>query len=302
MMDVCLIGTGGMMPLPERWLTSLMIGCRGHQILIDCGEGTQIAAKKAGLRFKPVDAICFTHFHADHIAGLPGYLLTLANSGRTEPLHLIGPKGLRAVVGMLCVISPVVPYPVVFHELEKERERVEIGEMVIDAFAGEHRGPCYGYSVSVPRKGKFYAEKAKALEIPVKLWGRIQNGEAVEADGREYTPEDVMGPPRKGLKVVYTTDTRPVPAIAEAARDADLFVCEGIYGDPAMAEKAVSYKHMTMQEAAHIAAEAQPREMWLTHFSPSMADPEDYIDEVRKIFPKAFAGTDGKKTRLSFSN
>ena len=110
MLDICLLGTGGMMPLPYRWLTSMMARCAGSNLLIDCGEGTQIALKEKGWSPKPIDVICFTHYHAAHISGLPGLLLTMGNAERTEPLTLIGPKGLERVVNALCMIAPELPF------------------------------------------------------------------------------------------------------------------------------------------------------------------------------------------------
>ena len=117
MLDICLLGTGGMMPLPGRWLTSLALRFNGSCMLIDCGEGTQIAMKRAGISSKPFDVICFTHFHADHISGLPGLLLSMGNAERTEPLTIIGPKGVERVVNSLRVIAPELPFDIKFIEL-----------------------------------------------------------------------------------------------------------------------------------------------------------------------------------------
>ena len=300
MLDICLLGTGGMMPLPYRWLTSLMVRFEGKQLLIDCGEGTQIAARKAGIAFKPIDVICFTHYHADHISGLPGLLLTMGNAERTEPLLCIGPKGLERVVNALRTIAPELPFPLEFHELNGKDEEISVGGMQIHAFRVNHNVPCYGYTVSIPRAGKFQVERAKALGLPVQLWNPLQKGNTVEWEGNTYTPDMVMGADRKGLKVTYCTDTRPAAAIAEAARDADLFICEGMYGEEDKQQKAVEHKHMTFREAAELARKAQPKEMWLTHFSPALNHPEDYLDEVKKIFPRARLGKDGKKRTLRF--
>ena len=125
MLDVCLLGCGGMMPLPRRWLTALMTRYNGSSLMIDCGEGTQIAMKEKGWSPKPVDIICFTHYHADHISGLPGLLLTLGNAQRTEPLLMVGPRGLERVVNSLRVIAPDLPFPIVFRELKEKEEVIE---------------------------------------------------------------------------------------------------------------------------------------------------------------------------------
>ena len=301
MLDICLLGTGGMMPLPGRFLTSLMARYNGSNLLIDCGEATQIAIKKKGWVFKPIDVICFTHYHADHISGLPGLLLTIGNAERTEPLTLIGPPGLERVVNALRCIAPELPFPLKFHELTEPEEYIEICGYHITAFKVQHKVSCYGYTLEIPRTGKFDAKRAKEQNIPLAFWNRLQKGETVETeDGVIFTPEMVLGPDRKGLKVTYTTDTRPVPAIATFAADSDLFICEGMYGEPDKAKKAREYKHMTFREAAGLAKEAQPKEMWLTHFSPSLVYPENYLEDVREIFPETYLGKDGKSVTLKF--
>ena len=301
MLDVCLLGTGGMMPLPYRWLTSMMARCDGSNLLIDCGEGTQIALKEKGWSPKPIDIICFTHYHADHISGLPGLLLTMGNSERTEPVLMIGPKGLEKVVAALRIIAPELPFDIIFHELDSAREQITAGPYIIDAYKVNHNVTCYGYSVMIPRAGKFDADRAKAQNIPLKLWSRLQRGETVTLEEITYTPDMVMGESRKGLKVTYCTDTRPVSVISEYAKDADLFICEGMYGEDGKEAKAREYKHMTMYEAAKIAKAAKPAQMWLTHYSPSLNRPEEYIDKVREIFPGAKAARDGWTVALDFS-
>lgn len=300
MLDICLLGTGGMMPLPYRWLTSMMARCDGSSLLIDCGEGTQVALKEKGWSPKPIDVICFTHYHADHISGLPGLLLTMGNAERTEPLVLVGPKGLERVVNALRTIAPELPFPLKFVELSEPRERLEIGPYLLDAYRVNHNVVCYGYSLSIPRAGRFDVDRAKALNVPMKVWSRLQKGEHIELEGVTYTPDMVLGPERRGLKVTYCTDTRPVPVIAEYAREADLFICEGMYGEDGKEAKAREYKHMTMYEAARLAKEAKPKEMWLTHYSPSLTRPEEYMDKVREIFPGSKAARDGWTLELEF--
>lgn len=300
MLDVCLLGSGGMMPLPYRWLTSLMTRFNGSNLLIDCGEGTQIALKEKGWSFKPIDTICFTHYHGDHISGLPGLLLTMGNADRREPLTLIGPKGLERVVNALRVIAPELPFPIIYKEIQEQEQVFEQNGYRITAFRVKHNVLCYGYTIEIPRTGRFDVERAKAADIPMKFWSRLQKGEVIESEGKCYRPEDVLGPDRKGLKVTYCTDTRPVEVIARQAQNADLFICEGMYGEAEKAKKAVEYKHMTFQEAAELARKAQPAQMWLTHYSPSLVHPEEYMNEVRAIFPNAYPGKDGKTVELDF--
>lgn len=300
MIDVCLLGTGGMMPLPYRYLTAMMARYNGKSILIDCGEGTQIAMKQKGWSPKPIDVICFTHFHADHISGLPGMLLTMGNAERTEPLLIIGPKGLEKVVGALRMIAPELPFELRFHELSQPFEQIDMGDYRIEAFRVNHNVICYGYNLIVERAGRFQVEKAKALGLPVQLWNPLQKGNVVEFEGKTYTPDMVMGSPRKGIKVTYCTDTRPTRSIEENAAHADLFICEGMYGEPDKQQKAREHKHMTFYEAANLAKAAEVSQMWLTHYSPSLPWPEQYLPQVTKIFPKAITAKDGQTIELDF--
>lgn len=300
MLDVCLLGTSGMMPLPNRWLTALMTRYNGSSLLIDCGEGTQIAIKEKGWSFHPIDVICFTHYHGDHISGLPGLLLTMGNADRTEPVTMIGPKGLERVVNALRVIAPELPFEIKFIELSAQTEEITIGGYIIQAFRVHHNVICYGYSIVIERGGRFFIEKANENNVPQKYWNRLQKGEIIEADEITYTPDMVLGPQRKGIKLTYCTDTRPVPIISEQAQDADLFICEGMYGEKDKVEKAVEHKHMTFYDAARLAKTAQAKELWLTHYSPSLVKPEEFMEDTRAIFPNAKAGKDRKSVTLNF--
>ena len=302
MLDICLLGTGGMMPLPKRWLTALMARYNGSSLLIDCGEGTQIAIKEKGWSFKPIDVICFTHFHADHISGLPGLLLTMGNAERTEPLTIIGPKGVERVVNAIRMIAPELPFEIRFIELQEHQQQIEINGYCITAFRVNHNVICYGYTLEIKRKGKFSVERANELHIPKEYWNLLQKGETIAAGGEKFTPDMVLGLERKGIKVTYCTDTRPVPSISENAKGADLFICEGMYGEKGKEAKAKEYKHMTFYEAARLAKEASPKQMWLTHYSPSLIRPEEYMGDVKKIFPDAFPGKDGKSIEIAFED
>ena len=290
------------MPLPKRWLTALMARYNGSSLLIDCGEGTQIAIKEKGWSFKPIDVICFTHFHADHISGLPGLLLTMGNAERTEPLTIIGPKGVERVVNAIRIIAPELPFEIRFIELHEHQQQIEINGYCITAFRVNHNVICYGYTLEIKRKGKFSVERANELHIPKEYWNLLQKGETIEAGGEKFMPEMVLGPERKGIKVTYCTDTRPVPSISENAKGADLFICEGMYGEKGKEAKAKEYKHMTFYEAARLAREASPKQMWLTHYSPSLIRPEEYMGDVKKIFPDSFPGKDGKSIEIAFED
>ncbi|RKM59472.1 ribonuclease Z [Butyrivibrio sp. XB500-5] len=306
MIDVCLLGTGGMMPLPNRLLTSLFVKYNGRGILIDSGEATQIAMKKKGISSKPIDVICFTHYHADHISGLPGLLLTMGNAERTEPLLMVGPKGLERVVNSLRVIAPELPFEIKFKELTGDEVSFELEgnpEFTIKAFKVNHNVICYGYTMSLRRQGKFNVEAATEAGIDRKYWNALQKGDTVTLDdGTIYTPDMVLGEERKGIKLTYTTDTRPTDSIVNNAKDSDLFICEGMYGEKDKIAKAREHKHMTFYEAADLARKAGVKELWLTHYSPSLVNPKEFLPETKKIFDKTVAAKDGRSVTLRFED
>lgn len=303
MLDVCLLGTGGMMPLPHRWLTSLLIRYNGKMLFIDCGEGTQIPLKMADWGLKPIDAVLFTHYHADHVAGLPGFLLTLGNSGREEPLALIGPPGIGKVVEGLTVISPELPYELKLIELpDNENAQTNIGDIFIKSIPADHTLSCLAYCVELKRQGKFDAQRAKELLIPVNYWSNLQKGETITLENRVITPEMVLGKPRKGIKVCYCTDTRPSDKLAEFIEGSDLFICEGMYGDEKDTAKAEQKKHMMFLEAGLLAKQGNVGELWLTHYSPSLTEPEEYIESVRTIFANTIAGRDLLKKTIKYDD
>ena len=289
------------MPLPYRWLTALMMRYNGSSILIDCGEGTQIAMKEAGFSPNPIDVMCFTHYHADHISGLPGMLLSMGNSDRTDPLLMIGPKGLTRVVNSLRVIAPELPFEINFRELSEQEEEIQMEGYRLKAFRANHNVTCYGYSIYIDRVGKFSVDAARAADIPLKFWNPLQKGETIKYEDRTFTPDMVLGPDRKGIKLTYCTDSRPTDLIVSNAKDSDLFICEGMYGEPDMDDKARDHKHMTFYEAARMARQAEVKELWLTHYSPSLSYPKNYEGAVRKIFENTHVAKDGRSVTLKFT-
>lgn len=302
MLDICLLGTGGMLPLPYRALTSLMVRYNGSNILIDCGEGTQNQIRLQGWSFKPIEVICITHFHADHISGLPGLLLTMGNAERTEPLTMIGPKGLERVVNSLRIIAPDLPFDIRFIELEENFQELRLCGLRIQAFKVNHKVSCYGYSILLDRAGKFDADKAKSLGLPVTYWGMLQKGQSIEYQGVVYDSSQVMGEARKGLKVTYCTDSRPMDTIVDNAFRADLFICEGMYGEDDKLDNAKENKHMTMMEAANMAKLAEVNELWLTHYSPATAKPQEFEEKIKSIFSKAVMAKDRRTVELRFED
>jgi ribonuclease Z len=290
-----------MMPLPGRWLSSALIRHNGKMILIDCGEGTQIPVKICGWGFNTRDGRLFTHYPADHIAGLPGLLLTMNNSGREEPLTLIGPPGIKRVVEGLLVVCPQFLFDVMVGEISvKNEDRVLVNELVVNSIPADHNMPCLSFGIELSRKGKFDVERAKRLDIPVTYWKVLQSGESVEYGGKAYEPDMVLGELRRGIKICYCTDTRPVPGIAGFVNGADLFICEGMYGCPDDFDSAEKKKHMTYAEAAEIAKNGNVKELWLTHFSPMLVNPNEYLSVASNIFPNSVAGKDLMKKTLGF--
>lgn len=300
MLEVCFLGTGAMMPLPGRNLAALLVRRKGRLLLIDCGEGTQVAVRQSGWSLARIDAICLTHFHADHVAGLPGLLLTMGTCGRQAPVTILGPAGLEAVVACLRVIAPELAFPLRFEEMGETTHETTFEDVKLTAFALGHVIPCYGYAFSLSRPGKFDVARARALAIPVTHWQALQQGQTVTVDGRAIAPDRVMGAPRKGLKLVYCTDTRALDSIPQHAQGADLLICEGTYGELEKAEKANRHGHMTFAQAAGMATQAQVGQLLLTHFSPAMEDPAAYLPIAQGVFPQTQVATDLSFVTLRF--
>ncbi len=299
MLEVTLLGCGGMLPMKDRWLTSCLISCQGHSILVDCGEGTQIALKCAKRKTKPIDLICITHFHADHISGLPGFLLSMGNEGREEPVTIAGPAGIERIVNNLCVIAPNLPFDIKFTEIS-EPHPFKSELLTVTPFEAAHSVRCLGYSFVLERKGKFLPEKARKNGVPMCIWSELQKEGSAVYNEKIYTYDDVSEGTRKGIKLTYCTDSRPINNIAAYARNADLLICEGLYYEPEKINRAIKTGHMIYSEAAGIAEKANVKKLWLTHFSPAVTDPEAGIGYAKKIFPTTECGFDGKYIDINF--
>ncbi len=295
MIKVCLPGTGSVMPLENRHLPCCTISHQGKVTLIDCGEGTQLAVRKTGFKLSRIDTILITHFHADHISGLPGLLLTMGNSGKKTPLTIIGPEGLAAVVDGLRTIAPVLPYEI--HVVEWVHEPFRVGELIIQALPLSHRIPCLGYSVTHNRKPVFNPQKAKAFGVAQVLWGKLHAGETVTlTDSTVITPDMVTDGIRPTQKICYMTDTAPFDSIIDFIKGADLLICEGMHGDEALRDKLTSKGHMLFSDSAALACAAGVKKLWLTHFSPALTEPESYLQQMKSIFSETEVGFDGIKT------
>lgn len=301
MIDICLLGTCGMMPLPGRWLSAVLLRCGSNLVLFDCGEGTQVPWKSLGWGFRQLGAICLSHMHADHVAGLPGALFMVAHAGRTEPLAIYGPPGTGYVIEGLRRIAPDLPFPVEIHEMRGEQRFDLPGGLRGSCQPAAHGVPCLAYRVELDRRPAFQAEKAQALGLPVQLWSRLQKGETLEYNGQIVKPEQVLGPPRRGISMAYITDTRPTAALGAFARDVDLLICESMYDDPDDLPLARANGHMLAEESAGIAKAAGAHSLVLTHFSPKINDPSRAEKAARRIFPATRAARDGMTITLEFS-
>lgn len=303
MLRVTLPGTGGMMPLKERALACAMLTQSGRSLLIDCGEGTQTQIRACGLTFKPIDAVLITHFHGDHVSGLPGLLLSMGNQGREAPVVIAGPTGVEHIVDSLRVIAPELPFDIAFEPIDPASPHpFEAAGLRVLPFPLDHAGmPCLGYRLTLPRPGRFLPERARENGVPLRVWNALQRQPEVTLDGATYTREMAMTPPRRGITVTYATDTRPTAALVEAARDCDLLICEAMFGTDEKLPRAQKSGHMLMSEAAAVAAQAGARRLWLTHYSPAMPDPSIGLDAARAIFPAAEPGFDGLCCDLPFT-
>lgn len=300
MIDLLLLGTGAMVPLPDRWLSSVLVRLGGSLMLLDCGEGTQITMRRFHWGFRKLDAICLTHHHADHVAGLPGLFHTVSNAGRTEPMHIYGPPGTIEIVKGLRVIAPYLAFDMVIHELEGGDE-FELPSGLRGKVAwGAHRIPVLAYRFDLPRQPGFLPDRAEGLGIPRQMWSRLQRGETIEVDGRVVTPDQVRTGPRPGISFGFATDTRATDDIREMMKGVNLLISEGTYGDDAAAAGAEKYGHMTFRQAATLAREADAGGLWLTHFSAGMERPADWRENAAEVFPEAEIGYEGMTGRIAF--
>ncbi|MDQ6669932.1 MAG: ribonuclease Z [Chloroflexota bacterium] len=294
-LDVALVGTGGTMPLPNRWLSSVLLRYGRHLVLFDCGEGTQISLRVLGWVLKDIDLILISHVHGDHVIGLPGLLLTQANSGRTAPVQIVGPPGFGAVVDGLLVVAAHLPFEVHCREMASG-DFVELDDLRVTCVAAQHHVACLAYRLDVPRARRFLPDRARSLGVAVQDWKRLQQGEVVHA----VDPSQVLGPPRRGLSVGLVTDTRPTPAIAGLVSGVDLLVCEGTFGSDDDRPRAVERTHMTFREAATLAKHADAKQLVLTHFSPSVVDPESFVQNACEVFAETRVGCDHWTLSLRF--
>ena len=302
MVNLTLLGCGGNVPLPNRFLSSLFMNFNGRKILVDCGEGTQVSMKMKGCGFKDIDLICITHTHGDHIIGLIGLLSTMGNSERKKPVTIIGPVGIKEAMDAIQVLI-TLPYKLnIIENPEGIFSLVDpiLSDLSIETIELEHSTECIGYNFYFARHPKFNVEKAKQNNVPRKYWNMLQKGMTIMDDDVNYTPDMVLGDDRKGIKISMITDTRPLDTIPEFIEDADLFICEAMYGDEMDISKAIKNKHMLFREAASLAVRGNAKQLLLTHFSPSIEDPNVFENNAKSVFENTIIGYDRFSTQIKY--
>lgn len=296
-MEAFVLGCGGMMPLPYRHLTSVLLRRDGDLFLFDCGEGTQVSLKRLNLKWKKINAIFISHTHADHVTGLPGIMMLSAQVDRTEPLYIYGPpKVCEYVESSRKVLDMYINYPVVIKEITAPCVVHEGDGFYIRAFPLQHTKTCVGYTLEeLDRPGEFNPERALELGVPKgPLWGKLQKGECVLSEtGNEVKPLDVMGQKRSGRKFSFVTDTQYLPTIAKEVQGSDLLICEGMFSDDCE-EQAREKKHMTARQAATIARDANVAKMAMIHYSPRYTDRDldTLLKQAREVYPSALLTKD----------
>ena len=287
-----MLGCRGMMPLPYRHLTSVLLRRDGDLFLFDGGEGTQVSLRRLNLKWKKINAIFVSHTHADHVTGLPGILMLNAQVERTEPLYIFGPPKIAEYIETSRrVLDMYINYPIVVKEIEAPCAVYEGDGFYIRAFPLEHSKTCVGYTLEeLDRPGEFNPQEAEKLKVPKgPLWGKLQHGESVKnEDGVEILPSQVVGKNRSGRKFSFVTDTLYLPSIAKEVKGSDLLICEGMFADDCL-DQAKEKKHMTARQAAVIARDAEVKRMAMIHYSPRYNDKDLSIllDEARSVYPSA---------------
>jgi len=297
-LEAFILGCGGMMPLPHRHLTSVLLRREGDLFLFDAGEGTQVSLRRLNLRWKKINAIFISHTHADHVTGLPGLLMLSSQVDRDEPLYIYGPPRIAEYVETSRrVLDMYINYEIIVKEVQAPAICYEGDGFRVRAFPLRHTKTCYGYAFEEdPRPGAFHPERARELGVPMgPLWSRLQAGESVVTpEGKPVLPADVLGPARSGRKFSYVTDSLYFPDIAPEVTGSDLLVCEGMF-ERELLPSALDKKHMAAFQAATIAKEAGGvKKLALIHYSPRYADQELRIllDEARAIFPDTVLSKD----------
>lgn len=304
-MEAFILGCGGMMPLPYRHLTSVLLRRDGDLFLFDGGEGTQVSLRRLNLKWKKINAIFVSHTHADHVTGLPGIMMLSAQVERKEPLYIYGPPKIAEYIETSRkVLDMYINYPVVVKEISTPCVVHEEKEFRVRAFPLRHTKTCVGYVLEeFDRPGEFNPDAAIELGVPRgPLWSKLQGGEEVRAkDGSVVRPEQVMGAKRSGRKFGYVTDTLYFPEIAQEVKGSDLLICESMF-EHSLLDQALEKKHMTARQAGTIARDACVKKMAMIHYSPRYTDRELLALEAdaREVFPEAILSRDRMKIDIPY--
>jgi ribonuclease Z len=298
------LGTGGGTPTINRGLPSIAVNFSGELLLFDCGESTQRQMMKAGVGFKAKFTIFLTHLHGDHVLGLPGLLYTLSMLDRKEPIVVYGPRGVEDFIEMF----QKTRYGKIQFEVEARRTKEGLihqsREYEVEAIRSSHtiESFCYMFREK-ERVGKMNVEFLERIGLPRgPLWGRLQRGEPVEWGGRIIRPEDAVGPPRPGRKIIYTGDTTPDDRIAKFARDADVLIHDSTF-DSSYEVEAAEQGHSTSRQAAEIARKARVKRLYLFHISPRYENnSEKLLLEAVRIFPETYLAEDFHAYEVPYSD
>lgn len=299
MVEIIFLGTGGSIPTEERRHPAILLRHEAYNILFDAGESVQMRVEPYGINRKM--AIFCTHIHPDHTLGIAGLLLRYSLLGRLKPLDIFGPKDLIPWVQMAQdSIHLGTTFPTTVYGIEGDYEWTQ-GNATVRSFEVSHRGMAFGYEFRYARPtGKFLPEKAKELGIPKgALWGKLAAGETITLEnGTQIKPEDVTLPAGKGIKVVYSGDTRPCDNVRKAATGADILIHEAMYTEE-HSQLADERGHSTARQAAEIAAEAGARLLVLTHYSPRYENGNQILQEAKEFFGNVIVAKDLMHITLS---
>ncbi len=292
-MEIVFLGTSGSMPSPKRNVPAIAIKRGGEIILMDCGEGTQRQFMLSKLSFMQVTRILLSHFHGDHFLGLPGLVMTMALNDRSDPLDIYGPPGTIHTVKALLKLNLFKPtFETRVHDMDSG-DAVDCGEYTISVVRSNHQVPTLAFALEEKvRPGKFDLEKAKELGIPEgPLYRKLQLGKAIKVGNRTIKPEMVVGPTRRGRKIVYTSDTRPNPDLVSFAYECDVLIHDSTV-ESSLEEQANEYGHSSARQAAEVAKASGARFLFLTHISPRYGDPVAIEAEAKEIFPSSLVAHD----------
>lgn len=303
MMDVFILGTSGTVPCEDRPYSSVLTRIEGECFLFDCGEGTQVGVQKTGVGFGNISNILISHLHTDHVMGLVGVLIAINAANRTKPVIITGPIGIINFVKSVRSMIGKLSFPIKFIELEKmTNKNYMVGKIQVNTTPASHSVPCFAYSVSLERRPMFLHEKAKALGIPMNMWSILSKGNDLEYNGVVYKHTDFESEARKGLKMSYVTDTRPLKSLREFVKGSDVAVIEGMYKDDEMRAEAISKKHMIWRESYSLVENNNVGQTIFTHFSPSEHYSYDVIKEVNKKYKGVQIGMPGLFVHVTFDN